>query len=105
MVLKLYGHKVQVANDGLTGLELTRNAQPDVLLLDIGLPGMDGYQVARTLRSDGFDRKIVAITGYGTSVDKEQTKDAGFDYHMVKPIDPPELERLLNTEVSNSLTT
>jgi CheY-like chemotaxis protein len=85
----LLGHEVQTAYDGPTAVEFALKHCPDVILLDIGLPGMSGYDVARQLRQESAcrDALIVAITGYGQEEDIRKSKEAGFDHHLVKPID------------------
>jgi PAS domain S-box-containing protein len=88
-LLKLLGHDVQVAHDGKDAIEMARAHRPEVVLLDIGLPGMDGYEVARALRAEECckDSVIIAVSGYGQPEDIRRTKEAGFDHHMVKPVD------------------
>jgi CheY-like chemotaxis protein len=88
-LLRLDGHEVCLAYDGLTALEEARAFQPDFMFLDINLPEMDGYEVARRLRLDPELRGItlVAMTGYGQKEDRRRTQKAGFDHHFVKPID------------------
>lgn len=96
-------HQVQAKYDGESSIAEARRFQPDVVLLDIGLPGMSGYEVARRLR-DGNDRPIlIAVTGYGQEEDRRLSSEAGFDFHLVKPIDFTELERLLDGEIFASL--
>ena len=98
MLLSLRGHEVQAAHDGPDALRMLGTFRPQVILLDIGLPGMSGYEVARRIReSRGFrDVKLVALTGWGQEEDRRRTREAGFDHHLVKPADPVELERILN---------
>ena len=87
-LLKLLGHAVAAAHDGPAALEVARSHRPEVVLLDIGLPGMDGYEVARALRGGGFaDAVIIAVSGYGGDEDRERSRAAGFDHHLVKPVD------------------
>jgi PAS domain S-box-containing protein len=88
MLLELAGHHVEVAHDGLLALDVARRLHPDVVLLDIGLPGMNGYEVARQLRSlpEFRDTVLVALTGYGQSQDRRRSEEAGFDHHLVKPV-------------------
>jgi CheY-like chemotaxis protein len=85
-LLNLQGCQVRIAHRGSVGLELADEFEPDLVFLDIGLPGMDGYEVARRLRNtpDG-PRTIVALTGYGQDSDREKAAEAGFDHHLVKP--------------------
>jgi len=91
------GYDVQTASNGPTGLETARIFHPQVVLCDIGLPGMDGYQVARTLRQDEelSSSYVIAMTGYGRDEDQRQAHEAGFDLHMTKPIDYNNLRRML----------
>jgi PAS domain S-box-containing protein len=97
MLLTLMGHDVQTANSGPTGLEHAVLWHPDVMLLDIGLPGMDGYEVARRLRqrSDFRELVIIAITGYGQEGDRQRSSEAGLQYHLVKPVAPQQLNEIL----------
>ena len=97
MLLGLDHHDVRVVYDGNTALEAAREFQPEVLLLDIGLPGTDGYAVARQLRALTASKTaiLIAVTGYGQSEDRERSKAAGFHHHLVKPVDPAALRRLL----------
>jgi PAS domain S-box-containing protein len=97
-VLELQGHAVFVAHDGVAGLELAREVQPDIVLCDIGLPGMDGYEVARALRSDERLRtmRVVALSGYAQPEDLRRAAQAGFDAHLAKPPSLDKLEAVLN---------
>jgi PAS domain S-box-containing protein len=97
MVLGLRGYDVRVARDGPAALEAAREFLPQLVLLDIGLPGMDGYAVARALRSGPANGplRLVALTGYGREEDRRRSAEAGFDDHVVKPIAPDELLQLL----------
>ncbi len=98
MLLHLMGHDVETAHDGPVGIELARRFQPDVVICDIGLPDpMDGYAVAQVLRRD-FPRGrtfMIALTGYEQHEDQQRSHEAGFDFHVTKPADPKELEKLL----------
>jgi PAS domain S-box-containing protein len=96
-VLRLWGHAVRVAHDGPDALREVSEDRPEVVLLDIGLPGMDGYQVASRLRAlpDSASTVLVALTGYGQDDDRKRSRQAGFDHHLVKPINPSELRTLL----------
>jgi two-component system CheB/CheR fusion protein len=98
-LLRRWGHEVSMAHDGPSALAAARSTSPEVVLLDIGLPGMDGYEVARQLRLDPdcTDTVLVALTGYGQSSDRHQTRDAGFDQHLIKPVDTGALRELLAT--------
>jgi CheY-like chemotaxis protein len=97
LLLQLEGHEVQAAGDGPSALEAARDFQPQVVFLDIGLPGMDGYEVARRLREQpSLDSAVlVALTGYGQDDGRRRAREAGFDAHLVKPADPEALHRLL----------
>ena len=98
MALELDGHRVETAADGTSGVEAALGTTPDVVLIDIGLPGLDGYAVARRLRAAlGHRVTLVALTGYGQSEDRRRTSEAGFDAHLVKPVDPDVLTRALAT--------
>ncbi|MFL5358548.1 response regulator [Archangium sp.] len=95
-LLEMWGHRVEVAEDGFKGVKLFPVLRPHVALVDLGLPGMDGFQVARRIRESegGRDVFLVALTGY-SGEHRTQAVEAGFDLHMVKPVKPDELERLL----------
>jgi PAS domain S-box-containing protein len=96
-LLDLWGHEVRVAHDGRLALDEMSCFQPDVVLLDIGLPQMDGYEVARRLREQTScaGLRLVAVTGYGQEEDRRKAHSAGFDDHLVKPVDPHVLEQLI----------
>jgi CheY-like chemotaxis protein len=88
VLLESMGHAVRVAHDGPAGLEMMNHQQPDVVLCDIGLPGMDGNEVCRRVRATiGGEVVMVALTGWGMEEDRKQTSAAGFDHHLVKPAD------------------
>ena len=97
-LLELSGHHVRTAHDGPRALDECRTRQPDVVLLDIGLPGMDGYEVARRLKEMPAmaDAILIAITGYGQADDVARSRKAGFDHHLVKPIEPGNLMALFD---------
>jgi nitrogen-specific signal transduction histidine kinase/CheY-like chemotaxis protein len=96
MLLRLKGHEVHVAFDGPAGVALALKTGPDCVLVDIGLPGIDGYEVAKRLRShDGGATLLVALTGYGQNEDRIKSEQAGFDHHLVKPVAQNVLEALL----------
>jgi signal transduction histidine kinase len=99
-LLELQGHHVRVAAEGHAALEAVRAARPEVALVDIGLPGMDGYEIARRLRAEpdaGQRITLIALTGYGLAEDRRRTAEAGFDLHLVKPVDYQKLEEALRT--------
>lgn len=93
----LWGHSVQVAADGAQGLALAESHRPHIAFVDIGLPDRNGYDLARSLRSSpgGEEMVIVAFTGHGAPRDRELAREAGFDLHVVKPVDVPRIRRLL----------
>ena len=97
LFLRLRGHEVRTANDGPSALDEIERYHPDVVFLDLGLPGMSGYDVARRVRmmSDPGSLRLVAVTGYGTDADRQKTRDAGFDVHLAKPVDPRAVDALL----------
>ena len=101
-LLQIHGHEVQIAHDGLSGLDKARESKPEVVLLDIGLPGMDGYQVAARLRRDEavMGATLIAISGYGQDEDRRLAREAGFDHHLVKPIDSDDLIKILEESES-----
>ena len=95
-LLRLYGYEVELAADGPQGVEMAVRSSPDVALVDIGLPGLDGYQVARRVREHlGRGVFLVAMTGYGQADDRRRAREAGFDHHLVKPVSPSRLLELL----------
>jgi CheY-like chemotaxis protein len=97
MLLSLSGHQVRSAKDGLQALHIATEFSPDVVLLDIGLPLMDGYEVARRLRQtpQTAGALLIALTGYGQQGDRQRGKEAGFDGHILKPVDPHALARMI----------
>jgi PAS domain S-box-containing protein len=98
-LLESDGHVVRVAADGATGIALAKAFKPDVLLLDIGLPKMDGYELAKRVREDSSLRraKIIGVTGYAQARDRERAAAAGFDHHLTKPVDFPALQLLIRS--------
>jgi CheY-like chemotaxis protein len=95
-LLRRYGHEVAMAHSGPGGVEAARTWKPDVILCDLGLPEMDGYEVARTLRREpATAARLIAVSGYGQEEDLRRSEEAGFDLHLIKPVDPAELQRLL----------
>jgi CheY-like chemotaxis protein len=106
ILLKFAGHQVQMAYDGLGALELARSFLPQVVLLDIGLPKMNGYEVANQLRQEvAFEKAVlIALTGYGQAEDRLRSKVAGFDHHLTKPIDYDVLSSLIYALVAKKTT-
>ena len=99
MLLSFSGHEVRIAHDGEQALDAMRNFRPDVAFLDIGMPRLSGYEVAELVRAEpwGREMKLIAVTGWGQPDDKMRARTAGFDQHLVKPIDPSEVDRLLDS--------
>jgi signal transduction histidine kinase len=98
MLLDLDGHEVQTAYSGREGLEASQSFKPNTVLLDIGLPGLDGYEVARRIRGSGQrEMLIIAVSGYGTEQDRRISSEAGFDHHFTKPLEYQRLKDLLNS--------
>jgi PAS domain S-box-containing protein len=97
VLLRLLGHDLHTAHDGLEAVQAAATFRPDVVLLDIGLPKMSGYEAARSIRRQpwGEGMTLVAVTGWGQEEDKRRAAEAGFDHHLTKPVDPAALERLL----------
>jgi PAS domain S-box-containing protein len=97
MLLQIGGHEAELAHDGLQALDDAGRLRPDVILLDIGLPKLNGYDVCRQIRAQpwGASVLLVALTGWGQEEDRRRSREAGFDHHLVKPVDPDELMRLL----------
>jgi PAS domain S-box-containing protein len=107
MMLEFAGHTVYEAENGDRGLELVATERPEVAIIDIGLPGLDGYQVAKRIREqpNGRTMLLLALTGYGFPSDYERSAESGFDYHLVKPVDPVELTRLLDGKPEKYVST
>lgn len=99
MVLEMKGHEVRTAHDGLEAVQVAASFQPDVAVLDIGMPRLDGYEVCKQIREQPHGRNmlIIALTGWGQSEDKIRSQDAGFDEHLVKPANVSEIEELLRS--------
>jgi CheY-like chemotaxis protein len=97
-VLEVTGHVVETSEDGPTGLAKLREFRPDIALVDIGLPGFDGYTLARLARQhpETRDVRLVAVTGYGRAEDRARALEAGFDRYMLKPLDPGALRALID---------
>jgi DNA-binding response OmpR family regulator len=99
MLLQVIGHQCSVAYSGAAGLELALADPPDAVILDIGLPDLDGYEVAKRLRQEdrGKSVPLIALTGYGRDADRELSTSAGFDAHIVKPVDMQKLQQVVTT--------
>jgi signal transduction histidine kinase/ActR/RegA family two-component response regulator len=99
--LELSGHEVELATSGADGIQVARLFHPEVVLCDLGLPGMNGFEVAEELRRDPSTRsaRLIAVTGYGRDEDRRRSKAAGFDLHLTKPVDPVQLKALLQEPV------
>jgi len=97
MLLRLDGHEVHIANDGLEALDLYSRFHPDVAILDIGMPGLSGHEVARKIRGlqGGQPVTLIAVTGWGQKSDKDRAVASGFDHHFTKPVEPSVLSELL----------
>lgn len=97
-LLNQAGHDVEVAHDGETAVSAARNNPPDVVLLDLGLPGIDGYEVARQVQEQpGYKRPLlVAVSGHSEAEARQRCEEAGIDLHLVKPVEPGYLQRLLS---------
>jgi CheY-like chemotaxis protein len=97
LVLRLTGHQIEMAHDGLEAVQAAAVFRPDVVLLDIGMPRMNGYEVARYLREQpwGKDMALIALSGWGQEKDKQRALEAGFDHHLTKPVEAAALEKLL----------
>jgi CheY-like chemotaxis protein len=96
LLLEQLGCESAVARDGVSGIAAALESPPDVIFCDIGLPGLDGYEVARRLRAEDWGRRVtlVAVTGYGREEDRRRAELAGFDMHFLKPADPAAITRL-----------
>jgi CheY-like chemotaxis protein len=97
LLLKLMGHQVETAHDGLEGVARAATFRADMILLDIGMPGLNGYEAARRIREQHSQPapKLVALTGWGQEEDRRRSTEAGFDAHLVKPVDVAALTRLV----------
>ncbi len=98
-LLRLWGHEVRGVRTGREALEAAGAYRPDIILMEIALPGLDGCEVARRLRQQAVEPEVllVAVTGYGDPKHRRRSREAGFDCHLVKPVEPEVLQRLLAT--------
>jgi signal transduction histidine kinase len=101
-LLEMYGHRVRTAQDGTSGVDMAFFERSDIALIDIGLPGISGYEVAMRLRAapETRDMRLIALTGYGQEMDQQRARDAGFDLHLVKPVEADVLLRALQVRTS-----
>jgi CheY-like chemotaxis protein len=97
MLLRLDGHEVHVATDGLEAVEMFKRVMPEVVILDIGMPGLSGHEVARRIRDQRSEPPVIliAVTGWGQKADKDRAAESGFDHHFTKPVEPTVLSALL----------
>jgi CheY-like chemotaxis protein len=100
MLLEMWGHEVSTASDGAAGIDAIKSEQPDIAVVDIGLPVADGYELAQRVRSeaDGKRPLLIALTGYGAPEQRTRALECGFDLHLVKPVEPEQLARLIGQE-------
>jgi CheY-like chemotaxis protein len=98
LLLEMNGHEVAVAHCGEVAFRAAERARPNAAILDIGMPDISGYEVARRIRAEiwGGRMLLVAVTGWGQADDKARARAAGFDHHLTKPVDPDQVERLIN---------
>lgn len=97
LLLETLGHQTRIAHNGVQALGIAHEFRPEVVMLDIGMPGLDGHDLARRIRAEswGQDMVLVAVSGWGQDEDKEQGRESGFDHYLVKPVALPTLEALL----------
>ena len=97
ILLELMGHEVRLAHDGETAIHLADEFRPQTMLLDLGMPGVDGYEACRRIRKQAWskDMRLIAVTGWGQDEDRRKSASAGFDGHLVKPVSPERLVELL----------
>jgi CheY-like chemotaxis protein len=102
LLIELMGHAVEIAYDGEAALRTAERFRPDIVLLDLGMPKLDGFEVSRRIRATpwGASMRLVAQSGWGQDEDRRRSAEAGFDHHLVKPIDPAALEALMQTLAS-----
>lgn len=97
MLVRMWGHEPYLAEDFVAALEANKKYRPHVVLLDIHLPGKNGWEIARLLREQGEKGLfLIAVTGFGRAIDQARSREAGFDAHLTKPADPAEVKRLLD---------
>jgi CheY-like chemotaxis protein len=100
ILVEMLGHEVQLAHNGEEALEVAASFQPEIIFLDLGMPLMNGYEVAQRLRERPWGKKVklVALTGWGEAEDRRRTQEAGFDHHLIKPADKAALEEVLGQD-------
>jgi DNA-binding response OmpR family regulator len=105
MLMEMMGNRVRTAHDGIEALLAGREFQPDIVLLDIGLPRLSGYDVARKVRQETWGSRVtlIAVTGWGEAEDIDRSREAGFDHHLVKPVEPATLAALLRQPTGATL--
>jgi CheY-like chemotaxis protein len=98
MLVEMLGHQVRTAHDGVEAVEAAGEFHPDLVLLDIGMPRMDGYEACRRMRAQpwGANMRVVAVTGWGQEEDRRKSRQAGFDQHLVKPVAPKAIASILD---------
>lgn len=104
LLLKLTGNEVHVRYDRQAGVEAAGQLRPSVIIMDISMPGMDGYQACRASREQpwGKTMKLIALSGYGQADDRQRSNQAGFDVHLVKPVDPLALQQLIDPQAQTA---
>ena len=97
MLVRVLGNEVDLAHDGLEAIQVAERFRPELVLMDLGMPKLNGYEAAKRIRAEswGTDMVLVATTGWGQEEDRRRTKDAGFDHHLVKPVEAAKLQELL----------
>ena len=95
MLLRLDGHEVELASNGPQAVELFDRMKPEIAILDIGMPGLNGYEVAMRIRQKASDTVLIAVTGWGQEADKARAAASGFDHHFTKPVEPAVLSALV----------
>lgn len=105
MLLSMSGHRVETAHDGTEAVEKARSFRPDLVILDLGMPRLNGYGACRAIRQQPWGHRITiaALTGWGQPQDREKSREAGFDLHLVKPIGPSELQEILASTESHAV--
>jgi CheY-like chemotaxis protein len=97
LLLESDGYDVRIAHEAVHALEIAAQFEPEIVLLDLGLPGMDGFQLAQEMRKRAATANalLIAVTGYGQAADRQRTHEAGFDHHLVKPVSSDEIQRVI----------